>query len=636
MQKILPFIFLILLVGNSFAQLQIFPIPKSNIDPKINSTKSTARTKAYQGLLPFWDDFSYASDIVIHPKEDYWQNGKTVWANNGMGIDPPSLGVATFDGTDALGKPYRSNENILDNGITDSLLSVPIRMDLVDVAKRGTVYLSYYFQFEGNGEPPDKGDQLILSIKNANGKWDIIKVIENDGSFKNDTFYSIIVPVAGDQYFYDKFQFRFQSFGRLSGPYDTWNLDYVYLNQGRSLTDTSYPDRAITSPLTSLFKDYQAIPYKHFLNNRAANLIYPSFNIYNLRQDLQQPMSFTSYDSIITYSGKVTTYVSHQLDSVHEIVPTLQALERKTIFLSKIPALENFIDDADSLKIKLKTVLNTTDNVLIIDKGDYDPIKYSPIDFRLNDITRAEYTLSDYYAYDDSTAEYGASLITPGSRVAYLFETVTVLPGSITHINFYFPKFGDETSQTMQLQILSDLTDSPNSLLYTETITIKHTKQNEFWHHKLTDSVGVTKQFYIALKQTNTNKISIGLDMNTDSGQKIFVNLNGAWTKNTEIKGSLMIRPVFTLKYKTIVSGLNELNGIEHQAYPNPSAGIFFIPSSCEHIHIYDMTGRLVEHEESRQGDQKRIDIKSPINGIYILKSFIQEEVYSQKIRVQQ
>ena len=96
-----------------------------------------------------------------------------------------------------------------------------------------------------------------------------------------------------------------------------------------------------------------------------------------------------------------------------------------------------------------------------------------------------------------------------------------------------------------------------------------------------------------------------------------------------------MIRPVFIAKYDP-VNGLTESQEIAHQAYPNPSAGVFFIPSSSEHIHIYDMTGRLVEHEESIEGDQKRIELKSPITGIYILKSFNQEEVYTQKIMVQQ
>ena len=638
MQKILSFIFSILLVGNSFAQLQILPIPKSNVDSKSDKTKSTARTKAYTGLLPFWDDFSYASSTVEYPIKNYWKNGNTVWANNGMGINPPSLGVATFDGINAVGKPYRSNENILDKGIGDTLLSVPIRMDLVEAANRATVYLSFYFQYEGNGEPPDKGDQLILSYKNNSGKWDIIKVIENDGTFKNDTFYSIIVPVSGDQYFYDKFQFRFQNFGRLSGPYDTWNLDYVYLNQGRSPSDTSYPDRTITSTLTSLFKDYQSIPYKHFLINPSSHLIQPGFNIYNLRVDNDQPMNYFSYDSIITYTGKDITYSRHLLDSAHTIGGSLKGLERRTVNLTKLPASSTFSNTADAVKIKLKVLLQTKDNILITDPdGDYDATKYSPIDFRFNDITRAEYTLSDYYAYDDGTAEYGASLITPGDRIAYQFETLTELPGSITHINFYFPDFGDGTSQIMQLQILSDLTDKPSSILYSENITIAtRSQQNIFWNRKLSSIVGVAKQFYITLKQTTTNRIPIGLDINTDSGAKIFVNSNGTWTKNVEIKGSLMIRPVFTTKYKDVTNGLSETSENVNQAYPNPSAGVFFIPSSAAHIHIYDMTGRRIEHEESIDGDHMRIELRSPITGIYILKSFSQGEVYTQKIMVQQ
>ena len=147
-----------------------------------------------------------------------------------------------------------------------------------------------------------------------------------------------------------------------------------------------------------------------------------------------------------------------------------------------------FVVLAQSIIIKLTPALD----------GDYDSLKYQPIDFRQNDTTRAEYVLSDYYAYDDGTAEYGASLVQPGSQLAYLFELNTNKLDTIVRVDLYFPKFGDETSQVMQLQILRDLTNSPGSVLYTENITIQRSQQNKVWRHLLTRPIGVIRASTLA------------------------------------------------------------------------------------------------------------------------------------------
>ena len=105
--------------------------------------------------LPFWDDFSF-SNSPYYPHDTLWQNGKSVSLNFGIGINPPSLGVVTFDGLDSIGKPYDVN-NALAKGYADSLVSRPISLDLVPTALRTTVYMSFYYQFMGNGEAPDPG-----------------------------------------------------------------------------------------------------------------------------------------------------------------------------------------------------------------------------------------------------------------------------------------------------------------------------------------------------------------------------------------------------------------------------------------------------------------------------------------------
>jgi hypothetical protein len=643
-KRIVPLFILMALASGTIAQLQEYSIPIGGKDSSNNkSTKINSRTKALSSIaLPLWDDFSYASESLFQPYDTIWETGKSVWVNNGRGINSPSIGVATFDGIDSVGKPYSVND-VLAKGIGDRLVSRPLRTDLVDVANRASVYLSFYFQFRGNGEPPDAGDQLIVSIKNDNGKWDILRRIENDGTFVESTFYPVMIPIIGDQYFHNSFQFRFESFGRLSGPYDTWNIDYVYINQGRSSGDTSYPDRTITSTLTSLFKTYYAMPLNHFSIDPTANMIKPSVPVFNLKSknDVdpgsppdEQPFNYTTTATITTIkSKKVMDSVLVKLDTKQEpgfnISPTtVQVLTVKTI-----PDPSFFSATADSIHLMFKLGLSTKDNQTPAQDGDYNTSKYQPIDFRYNDTIRANYILSDYYAYDDGTAEYGASLVQPGSRLAYLFDLNTNKLDTIVRVDFYFPKFGDESSQVMQLQILRDLTNAPGSLLYTENITIQRSQQNKIWRHTLSRPIGVNKLFYISLKQNSSAIIAIGLDKNTNSGDKMFFNSNGTWSKNVNVKGSLMIRPAFG-KGDSVTTGINEPREMTQRAYPNPSAGIFFVPVSSELIHIFDLTGRSVDFEESTEGDLKRIEIKSPARGIYLLKIFRRKDVYTQRIMV--
>ena len=613
---------------SSIAQLHVFPIAHSTVSKPTTST----RTKAVDPLtLPFWDDFSF-SELKYSPSAKLWQSGTTVWVNDGIGINPPSLKAATFDGLDANGKPYSVND-VLAKGRADSLVSNPIQLDLVPAPQRNTVYLSFYYQFRGNGEPPDAGDQLILYFKTATA-WVKVLTLENDGSLQRDAFYQVFVQVTGDQFFHDKFQFRFQNFGRLSGPYDTWNLDYVYLNSRPSATDNSYPDRTQSAPLTSLFNDYRAMPYQHFLKDPAANLTQPSFTIYNLRVDNNQPLNYFSYDSILTYKDESLSYSSHVLDNAETIGNSLPGLERRTVQMSTIPSISNFDNSADSIKIRLKLGLTTKDNVLPADAGDYDPFQYSPINFRLNDTTRAEFVLSNYYAYDDGAGEYGAGLNQPGAQLAYLFQMKTDEPDTLIGVDMYFPKFGDETSQVIQLLVFGDNSGFPGSILYSEDVTLQRSGQDKFWKHAFTNEVGVIGSFYLGWKQSSAAVIALGFDKNTDSGDKIYFNTNGVWEKNISEKGSLMIRPLFG------ESAVNDTNtgfkdvGNSPKAYPNPNSGSFYLSPEVEALAVFDLTGRNVDFNKSLDDDQQRIDLHGA-SGIYILKAFQHGKWSSQMIMVQ-
>ena len=622
---------LLISLTTGFSQFVLVPLPKS--PPKKGGKIRDAKIKALTPLLlPFWDDFSF-SNSKNYPHDTLWQYGQSVTLNYGEGINPPSLGVVTFDGLDSLGKPYNINDPLA-KGYADKLISRPIRLDTVPLNLRTTVYLSFYYESAGNGESPDPGDHLQVDFKNKLGQWETIANIANDGTMKSDTFKTMVLQVDSSKFFHRDFQFRFRSYGRLSGPYDNWNLDYVYLNSGRTPTDTSFPDRAIATPMASLFNEYWSIPKKHFITGILSNLKRPSLDLYNLSSTIDQPLNY-SYDvEVITYLGNTTNSSGPvQLDdstSLGDILP----LTRKKTTVDTTPPVGLFDPAADSFRIKLKFGLRTKDNVLIPpgDNGDYDAAIYKPINFRLNDTTRAEYILSSYYAYDDGTAEYGIGLNQPGARAAYRFDMKTADPDTIVAVDIYFPRFGDETNQIIELSILNDLKDTEQSILYKSNITVNRSELDTLRRYQLNvNTIGVQGSFYIGWKQSSAVSIPMGWDKNTDSGDNIYFNLNGLWEQNTTERGSIMIHPVFGRG--GLVTGLHEAAQTIH-AFPNPNAGIFYLNGEPEYLEMVDLAGKPVDFSKEKYDLQTKIEMANAHPGIYVLKIYLNGKYTTHKILV--
>src|ERR1035438_4122710 len=92
--------------------------------------------------LPFFDDFSTS---YIYPDSTKWI-GRSVYINDDFPIDPPTIGVATFDGLDSVGKPYL---NATYDYPADTLTSQLINLSAA-LASDSTIYLSFYYQAAGN------------------------------------------------------------------------------------------------------------------------------------------------------------------------------------------------------------------------------------------------------------------------------------------------------------------------------------------------------------------------------------------------------------------------------------------------------------------------------------------------------
>jgi hypothetical protein len=534
---------------------------------------------------------------------------------------------------------------VLAKGYADKLVSAPIRMDLVSEADRSRIFIAFFYEYHGNGEPPDAGDLISLSFKSSSGAWEVVWTKENDGTLMKDAFEQLIIPITDQRFFHDKFQFRIQNFARLSGPYDTWHVDYIYLNNGKQQVNPVrplFPDRTITSKLKSPFSSYWSMPIKHFLTQTTANSVQPSITITNLRQDQVegngQPISYSSSARMsINKKNQPPLINNFPLDVNRNIGSELTFKEQEVVALTTIPDSLSYGNSPDSVNLKLSVIFDTGDNkIKTPTEGDYDVNVFSPIEFRTNDSISATFVLSDFYAYDDGTAEYGAGLNQPGALLAYQFDMKTNQRDTVVAIDIYFPRFGDESNQVVDFQIRRELSNDPSDILYTQSIPIQRNTQNKFWRIVLIDlPVAVKGKFFVGWKQNSSSIIAVGLDKNTDSGDKIFANINGTWEPNLNLKGSLMIRPVFG---KGKGAG-EEITGVENQlhnfsVYPNPTQGVFYVTTKIDRAEVIDFTGRKINIVLETVNDQTRMTMIHPAPGLYLLKMYQENNWITQKIIV--
>jgi hypothetical protein len=644
--RLMPVMILLLLAEVACAQFRQFPIPtRSAPSQPVKRPTIGERTRQIEPLtLPFWDDFT--KTFGMYPDTSLWNNSFTVWVSDGMAINAPTLNVVTFNGVDSIGKAYSPNDNKL-TGFTDSLVSARINLSAggtkpVAVAERSSVFLSFFYQWRGNGEAPDKEDYLQLEFRNDQNAWVPVLTIRPLDTFTRDKFYTAIVPVAGDQYFHDAFQFRLRTFGRLAGPFDTWNVDYVYLNKGRTIDDVFFPDRAISSQLGPLFGEYRAMPRYHLLSE--TQITPPYFEIQNLRNG-PIPLNFSTDGFFASSTFGADTISSPpyqtQLSKKTPIFLTtnvLDPLEHARIRLDTLPDFADanqFQPDADSTLIRLTVALQTGDNDPIT--GDYTP-NYEPIRFTRNDTITAEYVLSNYYAYDDGKAEYSAGLLSPGDQVAYKFTLPAGLNDTLKLLqsfDIYFPPFGITSNQTVEFTIYFNDNGLPGDIgLRVPLVSITDKGVDRFQRIKFLPPLQIQDSvFYISWREPVSGRMHVGLDISNDTGDKIFVNTTGSWRQNTQVKGSLMIRPVFATGRVEDQVGVED--EVEFTLYPNPTTGNFVLSGHPDAVDIHSITGQRVSFTTEADEQKTLVQLNAPA-GLYIVRYTRGNVTKTQKLIVTQ
>ncbi|MDR0754450.1 MAG: T9SS type A sorting domain-containing protein [Prevotellaceae bacterium] len=589
--------------------------------------------------LPFIDDFSKNTGFI--PDQKKWQDA-SVYINNSYGIKPPSIGVATFDAIDSRGELYDVGYSY--SFPADTLLSQPINL----AYPNDSIYLTFYFQAGGYGDLPENRDSLILQFSPNGNEWttvwkafpDITDSAMTEIYYRKEEtatylrrvdslseyFFKAHVKVDKPEYLTGGFQFRFinhasisiNSFtpGRASNA-DHWNIDFVYLDKGRTALDTLIKDVAITVPQQPFTNVYEEIPWRHYNSDARAKMFGTELSIsltyHNLGWGTRQ---VTRHFAITPLFGNGEYLEFTQgVENIHDF---------ETFSNTYIIPDYDFYSDTDSAKFEVKSYL-TTDSEL------------ARADYRYNDTTVYYHKFYDSYAYDDGTAENGYGLFGVGAsagKVAvqfYCFEN-----DSLRGIYMYFNHTINNVNENnrFRLTVWSDDNGIPGEILYTQNAT-KPTYSdslNRFVAYKFTKPVFIGRKttFYVGWLQTNDDFINIGFDRNRNHQDKVFYNLNNLW-ESSIYAGSPMIRPLFSPSERFPVNPVlppeesgSEISGVV--LAPNPSANYIRMAWADEaenitakRIEIYNMSGRLMKTENCNNNIINVSDLQA---GIYIVRIY--------------
>lgn len=586
MKSIKIFFFIIFIFGYnpSYSQkLESFKISKINL-----SNHSTENID-----LPLWDDFSYSNKL----NNLFWSDGKNVSIKDYFNIDAPSINVIEFDGLNNDGSPYSNNSGY---GVCDVLVSDKINLSSKSLGD--SIYLSFFWNFNINGEFPDYEDSLKIDFLNINNDW--ITVWDANGgllNFKNQfTFDDILVE---NDFLHQNFMFKIYNKGNSEGPFDSWLIDYVYLDENRNKNDSIFLDRTLSFQANKIFKDHISIPYSHILSSNSFTDSV-SIKINNLDKDIQ-PINYTLKSF---FNNENNGYLIYDNEPVS---PILSGHEERIINTKPIE-VSNFLANNDSASIEI---------LFYIESGDSSYINQ---DLRLNDTMRFNVFFNNSYSYDDGSAEFAAGLNQKNSELVLKHRTFT--EDTLTHIEIYFPNnLYSSYSSDIELLVYKNL-DNENSKIVSQLSSVNF--NDNFNLFELNNPIIVKDSFYIGFRQFENSFLPVGLDKNSSTSEKIYYKVDNNWFQNDVIKGSLMIRPVFSKSDYVLTDLENEKLKKSISIFPNPSRGIFNLSEKVKNVIIYSIDGKIIKSINNTNS----INLKEYKSGYYLIQIFDKNRIERHKL----
>lgn len=546
----------------------------------------------------------------LNDPNTYWLDSYA-YHNYRYAVNPWSIGVATLDGLDENGKAYLIGST--SNNYGDYLTSKPI--DLSGYIASDSVYLSFLYQPGGFGDQPETSDSLVLEFfLDESNVWNRVW---SDSGFVSDDFKVGHIRLTNAQYFDDGFQFRFKNYGNLSGGFDHFNVDYVYLRSLSGQQDTLFKDFAWVYPISTLLKDYTSVPWDHYKNNFTGTMS-DEVNL-TIRNNNNIPSNTSGTNEVkITYNSnnESTFSISGNTLSNGDL-----NYEPRTTYSS----LHDFSTGYhyDETKPGTKATFNITGVVSA-------PFSSDLPNYKQNDTTFSSQVFENYYSYDDGTAEVAYGTIGAQSRLAVKFEPYE--SDSLIGIMTNFVESGVDVSNKLFLLTVWDNNNGiPGNVLYKDSIFFPRTPLfgdgiNNFHTYYFDQpnevKVKVNGTFFIGWQQFDMDRLNIGFDRNLINNDKTYYSLDGGSTWiNSTVQGTVMMRPVFSTAMDPEFAGIKENNSPsinDFTIYPNPTSNNITIRMNQGQYHgceLYNLQGKLI-----LETNDATLDISEYPSGVYFIK----------------
>jgi hypothetical protein len=566
--------------------------------------------------LPFLDDFY---PLNIYPDVNFWMDS-LVYVNATLPDAPPTIGVATFDGLNAIGQPYSFLTD--DYGVADILTSVPI--NLGGLLNENNVFLSFFWQPQGLGEAPDfeggdvrNQDSLVVEFKDLNDNWVIIWSVTGT---EVQPFEQAFLQVV-DTFLHDDFQFRFRTVGRLTGAIDHWHVDYVKLDKFRNpLIEANIPELAYQYYPSPLITPYYVMPYNQFDSTFLVDThrVFIQNNFIQATTDIIDFYEATELSSAAVledYSGPSA-----------DIGPQLSFNIDYEMF--DLPV--NISEDTVTIRVDYRFLVSAEDTGNVIS-------------IRNNQITKDQ-VFNNFYAYDDGTAERAYALDVKSGDALYgraALKYNARIEDTLQAVKMHFVNFNEDLDDiTFSLYVWGALpNDSTEEVLlyYQPDIAISdlppgdtNATLNNFSYIPIlpdyivseAENLTVEGDFYIGYEVDIDVVLNIGFDINFDASDYHFYDLGMGWFP-TNLSGALMMNPVLGAPLpEEYVLDVNEeiLSSFNFEMYPNPVKSALYLKSNVTNgrIDIIDMLGRTILH--SNWNANAAINVEGLQTGMYILR----------------
>ena len=551
---------------------------------------------------PFFQDSARQFFLPVSDPSLLWVDNY-VYHNYRFGDHPRTLGVMTFDGLDESGYPYAIGTT--SSGYADVLTSKPI--DLSGMSPADSVYISFIYQPQGFGDEPESTDSLLLEFfDSSNNQWNRIW---GDTGRNVSPFRIVHLPLTGNNYFTDAFQFRFRNYGGLSGSLDHFHLDMVYLREATppAYTDTVFKDFSFVYPVNSLLNDYTSVPWDHYKesidNKMSAAMEVVVFN------GSSGPENYQDGAVEISYAGVSEGDFILQGFTLAEQQINYAALDFATSYHDLKSGYE-FPRDLSGVYEEFDVRVNASAQY-----PNYEP----------NDSTAFTQGFYNFYSYDDGSAEAAFGPTGAQARLAIHFEAYQ--PDSLIGVKLCFvPSVNDVSNKLFLLTVWDDENGEPGDVLYEDDVFNPRNPaysqdKNQYLDYYFIDTmkVPVGNSFFIGWRQLDPERLNLGFDRNIDQSDEIFYSVNGgvSWLVSP-FSGSAMVRPIFSTQMDASLGLIEpETESIQILIFPNPVRDEVFIKNAGESLNeklLLDAAGRVLMSTMEDSFDLQTLD-----SGIYFI-----------------